>query len=245
MRSLDRVALSSFIQSELEKFYRERLDSLNKLDFKAVLRRKNPYLFRAKGVQTASDLARDILEAYLSSSEEERFGGFLESIALFVAEQVHNAYESTLEGIDLEFDYNGAHYFVQVKSGTNWGNSSQKKRLAQDFENAARSYRAVYPQAKVICVEGSCYGRVRARKSAQSHIVLAGQAFWELLSGSPELYLEIIEPLGSAAQTFSLEFKNRRKGIEEEFAAKIAESFATLDGRIDWQQLLSFVSSAG
>ncbi|MCL6511217.1 MAG: hypothetical protein K6U78_11050 [Anaerolineae bacterium] len=37
--------------------------------------KKNPYLYRAKDIQTAEPLVRNILDAYLSSQEEGMFGG--------------------------------------------------------------------------------------------------------------------------------------------------------------------------
>lgn len=249
MPSLDRQALADFIQSKLQVFYEKRLESLDKLKLKEVLRRKNPYLFKAKGIQSASDLARDILQAFLSSSEEERFGRLLEEIAFYVAQQVYGAYKSAVKGIDLEFDRDGVHYFVQVKSGTNWGNSSQKDSLAQRFTSAAQGYRSVHPDTEVACVQGSCYGRQltkpRTTSEPRPYTVLAGQAFWMFLSGDPNLYIEIIEPMGNQARTFSLELEARRAALEIAFTREIAEQFTDTDGTLDWHKLLVFVSAAG
>jgi hypothetical protein len=248
MPSLDRQALADFIQSKLQVFYERRLESLDRLKLKEVLQRKNPYLFKAKGIQSASDLARDILQAFLSSSEEERFGRLLEEIAFYVAQQVYGAYKSAAEGIDLEFDKDGVRYFVQIKSGTNWGNSAQKKRLSQDFQRAVQSYQHSHPSAKVACVQGSCYGKQTTKSRTASeprlYTVLAGQAFWTFLSGDPNLYLEIIEPMGNQARTFSLELESRRAALEIAFTREIAEQFTHPDGTLDWQKLLVFVSAA-
>lgn len=247
MSSLDRQVLADFIQSKLQAFYAKRLESLADLKLKEVLRRKNPYLFKAKGIRSASDLAHDILQAFLSSSEEERFGRLLEEVAFFVAQQVYGARKSAVEGIDVELDKDGVHYFVQIKSGVNWGNSSQKKQLSQDFQRAIQSYQHSHPSAKVACVQGSCYGKQTAKSRAASeprvYTVLAGQAFWTFLSGDPNLYIEIIEPMGAQARTFSLELEVRRKALEVEFTREIVEQFAHADGTLDWHKLLVFVSA--
>ena len=57
------------------------------LDLKTILRKKNPYLFKAKNINLASDLIREILDAFLYSSEEKLFGDFLEDLATFISKQ--------------------------------------------------------------------------------------------------------------------------------------------------------------
>jgi hypothetical protein len=51
-------------------FYKTRFDKLNSLKLKDVLKRKNPYLFKAKNIELAGDLVKGIVDAYLSSQEE-------------------------------------------------------------------------------------------------------------------------------------------------------------------------------
>lgn len=51
---LDYNTLSAFITANLvEPFYKDRFDKLNEVRLMPVLRRKNPYLFKTKNVQTA------------------------------------------------------------------------------------------------------------------------------------------------------------------------------------------------
>ena len=63
---LDYKTLSKFITANLvEPFYKDRFDKLDEVRLMSVLRRKNPYLFKTKNVQTAEQLVRQILDAYL------------------------------------------------------------------------------------------------------------------------------------------------------------------------------------
>ena len=61
---------------------------------------KNPYLFKAKDINTAQDFVTFILDAHLSSQEETIFGGFLEELAIFICSQVYSGQKSAAEGID-------------------------------------------------------------------------------------------------------------------------------------------------
>jgi len=84
------------------------------------IKRKNPYLFKAKNL-SVSDLIQSILDAYLSSQEEAIFGTFLEKLAIFVSSIFIDGKKSSAQGVDLEFLRKGKHYIVSIKSGPNWG----------------------------------------------------------------------------------------------------------------------------
>src|SRR5260364_203543 len=76
--------LCEFVERNIPDFHCRRLESLKRLKLKDILRRKNPYLFRAKNTFTAEELVRSILDAYLSSQEETLFGAFLERVVIFI-----------------------------------------------------------------------------------------------------------------------------------------------------------------
>ncbi len=116
--------VQQYVSENVVDFHLRRARSLEALRLRRLIN-KNPYLFRAKYVTTASELIQGLLDAFLSSSEEKLFGDFLEGLAIFVAEQTCQGHKSTAPGVDLEFFNQGIHYVVSVKSGTNWGNSSQ------------------------------------------------------------------------------------------------------------------------
>ena len=99
--------ITKFIEAHIPEFHRKRLESLASLKLQKVLRRKNPYLYKAKFVTSAPELVKVILDAHLSSQEEAIFGGFLEELAVFICERVFSGKKSSAEGIDLEFDRDG------------------------------------------------------------------------------------------------------------------------------------------
>lgn len=55
MPSITLAKIENYIESTIPDFHQRRLESLGNLKLKKVLTRKNPYLFKAKNIQTAGD----------------------------------------------------------------------------------------------------------------------------------------------------------------------------------------------
>ena len=62
------------IATALESFYANLIEKIDGLNIKKVMKRKNPYLYRAKAMQSASEIVESVLTAFVSSSEETIFG---------------------------------------------------------------------------------------------------------------------------------------------------------------------------
>lgn len=150
---------------------------------------KNPYLFCARAPGGTEELAERMIDAFLSSSEETRFGGILEDIAVAVCRAAKGGSKSSSEGIDLEYDEGGARTLVQVKSSTKWGNSGQHKRLVSVFQAATRRLRD--GGVAVRCVEGICYGPSGSVDKG-SHLRIVGKDFWHDITGWPSVGKRIL-----------------------------------------------------
>lgn len=80
--SYDNQAIIQAIATALEEFYTALVNKVDQLNVKSVMKRKNPYLFRAKSMNGAPQIIDAILSAFVSSSEETIFGNvFFEPIA--------------------------------------------------------------------------------------------------------------------------------------------------------------------
>ncbi|MFQ3639614.1 MAG: PmeII family type II restriction endonuclease [Chloracidobacterium sp.] len=238
MNPLNFDDVKSYIEENIGDFHKKRLESLNKIKLETVLRRKNPYLFRAKNILTSEQLVRSMMDAYLSSQEETVFGEWLERLAIFVGERVYGARKSGITGIDLEFDDGNTRYIVSIKSSPNWGNSSQINKMIKDFNEAKKKIRANNPQINVIAVNG--------RENQQDkgvYFKYCGQSFWKFISGEPNLYKEIIKPLSNKSkemnENFSQEYAKKINIFSQELIAKFCEC----DGAINWEKLVQFNSS--
>jgi Type II restriction endonuclease EcoO109I len=203
------------------------------------LARKNPYLFKAKNVETADVLVRQIVDAHLSSHEETVFGDFLELLAIYICSLNYNGRKSTTEGIDLEFERGNTLYVVSIKSGPNWGNSSQVKKMRDLFRQARKIYGAT---RHLIAVNGCCYGR-DSRAEKGDYLKLCGQPFWELVSGEPEMHRQIVDPLGAQAKERNDVFHTEYQKVLNRFTREFLNEFSAPDGSIDWNSLVAFNSS--
>ena len=240
MSFLDWQALTDFAEKRISEFHAKRLRHMQKLELGKILKRKNPYLFRAKNALTAQELVVPLLEAHLSSQEETLFGDVLEQIAIFVSGQVEGGRKSTTKGIDLEFDREGIRYIVSIKSGPNWGNSSQIEKMRQNFVLAQRVLRTGNSRVNVRAVNGCCYGQDE-QPDKGDYQKLCGQQFWEFLSGDEDLFIRLVEPIGHRA-------KEKNEEFQKEYARQVnlcVEAFLRdfcNQGRIDWEKLIRFNS---
>ena len=236
--------IEAFVEENIPGFHQNRIKKIKTLQLKTVLKRKNPYLFKVKAITTAGDFVKTILDAYLSSQEETLFGGFLEELALFVCGKVYGGRKSSSEGIDMELEKNGVRYIVSIKSGPNWGNSSQISRMKENFNRAKRILRTnTSSQQNIVAVNGCCYGQ-DTQPDKGEYLKLCGQVFWEFISGNPELYTDIIEPLGYKAKEKNEQFLQEYAKVANTFTLGFIQEFCASDGGILWQKLIAFNSAA-
>lgn len=240
MNKLDLVQLSEFVNESIGDFHQARIERIQKINLHEILKKKNPYLFKAKGIMRASDLIASILDAFLSSSEEKLFGDFLEDLAIYIAHQTTNGHKSAVTGIDLEFDRDGVRYLVSIKSGPNWGNASQYASLRNNFKTAIKVLRQSKRPLQVQPVLGICYGKTRTTDNGQ-YLKVTGQNFWFFLSGNSQLFTDIIEPIGYKARTHNKAYTQEKEKIYNEFTKEFLLEFCP-DGTIDWAKLVQFNS---
>lgn len=236
--------VSTYVENNIGVFHQKRIASLDSLRLSTVLKRKNPYLFKAKYMQTADQIVRGLVDAHISSNEETVFGDWLEGFAIFINEKVFSGWKSGIPGIDLEFDRDGCRYIVSIKSGPNWGNSSQVKKMTDNFRSAKRTLRTSNSRIQVIAVNGCCYGRDR-NPDKGDYFKYCGQEFWAFISGETELYTEIIEPLGHKAREKNEEFQQSYTQMLNRFTLEFGREYCNQNGAIDWAKLVRFNSSAG
>jgi hypothetical protein len=228
-------------------FYGVRLKGLQGLKLAAILKRKNPYLFKAKNIELAGDLVKGIVDAFLSSQEETIFGNLLEGFAILVSQTLYGGFKSELKSVDLEFERDGVYYIVGIKSGTNWGNSDQVNRMRDNFKAARRILSKRGVTAEVVAVNGCIYGRDNTpfkthRDRERRYYKYAGQAFWHFVSGDENLYREIIAPIDREARQKDETFKKAYAAKVNEMTQDFTNNFMTPENQIDWLKLIDYVS---
>ena len=242
MKPLNLKDITLYVEENIGTFHEKRIASLNTLILSKVLKRKNPYLFKAKHVLTSEAIVRGLVDAHISSSEETIFGDWLEGLAIFINNKIYGGQKSTTKGIDLEFNREGIRYIVNIKSGPNWGNSSQIKKMEEDFKTAQRTLRTSGSNLNITCVNGCCYG-TNGTEDKGNYYKYCGQKFWQFISGNENLYTDIIEPLGHKACEKNESFMESYSKRINVFTKEFGEMFCDDRGAINWEELVKFNSS--
>ena len=237
MNQLNLSEVTKYVETNIGTFHKKRIERLDKLKLKIVLKKKNPYLFKAKHILTASEIVQSIVDAFISSNEETIFGDWLEGLAIFINQKVYGGWKSGIPNIDLEFDKNKVRYIINIKSGPNWGNSSQISKMKSDFLTAKRTLRTSNSKLMVVSINGCCYG-IDNNPDKGDYFKYCGQEFWEFISGNNNLYIDIIEPLGHKSKERNDEFVKSYSKMLNQFTRDFINDFCKLNGDIDWEKLV-------
>lgn len=232
-------AIAEAVAIALGNFYESLIKKIDSLNIKSVIRRKNPYLFRAKAMNGAAQIVGAILSAFVSSSEETIFGNvFLEPIAIAAAQ----GQKALAEGLDIMVERDDTIYAIAVKSGTNVFNSASRTRQTQNFMAASKLARQA--KKRYVPIVGYGYGKkkVSDRGIPKFYIELAGKDFWAELTGDEEFYIKLIRYMGKLPEKYVEEFDVAYQKAANRLVREFAQEFCFEDGSIDWEKLVKFIS---
>lgn len=235
--------LNEYVETNIGEFHSARINKLKELNLKKLLKSKNPYMYKAKNIITANDMVDSLASAFMASAEESIFGNWLEGLAIYISSVVYKGYKSSAEGIDLEFDKDGVHYFVSIKSGPKWANSSQIAKLKKDFVQAVRVFNTSRHTVPTQCIEGCCYGKNNRDYPDSTHLKYCGEKFWSFISGEPSLYVDIIEPLGYKAKEKNDAYLHEYGNMINKFTADFIRDYCDTNGSINWEKIVKLNSS--
>ena len=234
-------AVVEAIATALETFYGSLIEKIDGLDIVKVMKRKNPYLYRAKAMQNASEIVESVLSAFVSSSEETIFGNcFFEPIAIAAS----GGNKALAEGIDIMIQKNDTNtiYAVAVKSGPSVFNADSKKRQEQNFTAASKL--AQQAKARYEAYIGYCYGKKkeRGRGKPKMYQELAGKRFWAELTGDEDFYIKIISFMGTLPEQYVASYKESYNKAFNRLVREFSNDFCNDDGSINWEKLVEFNS---
>ena len=211
-------------------------DKVDNLDPAKLVTTKNPFLFRARA-ENVDQFASMMIDAFVSSSEETKFGTILENIAVVVCQKAKGGRKSSTTNIDLEYDESGVRTVAQIKSGPNWGNSRQQSKLRDDFSSATRVLRQG-SNMQVRCVEGICYGPSGVQDKG-THLKIIGEAFWKDISDWDGTGRAVLDAIGQHAGNGLLSV---RQNAQSKMITFLRESgAASIGGVVDWDKVYELV----
>lgn len=238
---VDEKTIEQAIAKALEEFYNSLLSKIDAINIKDILKRKNPYLYRAKAIQSAAEIVESVLSATVSSSEETIFGNcFFEPLAIAAS----GGNKALAEGVDIMVEDKAENtiYAIAVKSGPSVFNADSKKRQEQNF-NAARK---LAQQAKSMYepIIGYSYGKKRSSGKGKPTIYreLAGQDFWAELTGDSDFYLKIIKYMGNKPEMYLEKYRESYNKASNRLVHQFTADFCEDDGSINWDRLVQFNS---
>ena len=239
--SYDEQAVIQAIASALETFYGTLIEKIDGLNIQKVMKRKNPYLYRAKAMQSATEIVDSVLTAFVSSSEKTIFGNcFFEPIAIAAS----GGNKALAEGIDIMIQNNETNTIsaIAVKSGPSVFNADSKKRQEQNFTAASKL--AQQAKARYEAYIGYCYGKKKesGRGKPKMYQELAGKRFWAELTGDEEFYIKIIGYMGTMPEKYVADYKESYNRAANRLVREFSNSFCRDDGSIDWEKLVEFNS---
>lgn len=235
----DEQAIVEAIADALDRFYTNLIKKIDKLNIKQVMRRKNPYLFRAKAMNGASQIVEAILAAFVSSSEETIFGNvFFEPIATAAA----HGQKALAEGVDIMVERDNTIYAIAVKSGTSVFNADSRKKQEQNFMAASKL--AQQARKRFVPIVGYGYGKKKPSNKGMPkfYLELAGKDFWTELTGDEGFYVKLIRYMDKLPEKYVEEFNTSYQKAANRLVREFTQEFCFADGGIDWEKLVAFNS---
>lgn len=243
--SYDEEEVKKAIATALVNFYNTLISKLNDIDIKTIMKSKNPYLYRAKSMQTSADIIESILQAFVSSSEETIFGNcFFEPIAIAACRGT----KSATRGVDIELHdtVNNIKYFVAVKSGTSIFNADSMKKQGENFEEAQRTLRTSGGRIGFSAIVGYAYGTKTetGRGKAKIYEEVAGEEFWEALTGDKDFYTKIISYMDTLPEQYIENYRTTYNRASNRLIRDFSIEFCNSDGTINWEKLVDYNSGS-
>lgn len=240
-----RAKVRRYLRSRVPDFQEARIGRLKSLKSSELLGENiRPYLLNIAPFITPRQRLEAGLGAVLSIFDEALVEEVLKDLANFLCQEAYGGLgKATAEGIDLEFEKADVCYLVAIKSGPNWGNSSQIKRMRDNFRQAVRIYRQGANSGQILCVNGCCYGKLgSASEDRGDYLKLCGQRFWEFITGDAEIYKRIIEPIGEKSRERSDAFLCQCEKVVDSFIDEFRSQFCDPSNNIDWGKMVEVTS---
>lgn len=227
--------------------YAKRFAALDKLSLGRLLS-KNPYLYRALGIADSLEFIQQLMIAFVSSSDETIFGNdFIEPLAIFAAThgtasdgELRNVTVGAGAGQDIAIETANSYLAISVKSSKNIFNSQSAKGQGSEFQALQARLKKLNKGFRPIIGYG--YGRKTERKATPVE-KLAGQVFWELLSGERDFYLRISHAMeqfaGQHGPAYQQAFATKHQQLLREFMLEYVQP----SGVISWDKVVEFNSA--
>jgi hypothetical protein len=244
---ISQAKLKDKIKTLLDNLYQKRIKALNSLTLSKLLN-KNPYLYRAIGINDPSELVEQLLIARVSSSDETIFGNdFFEPLAQWSAKEAdrggkdgRNSFVGKAAGEDLGIETATAYLSISIKSGKNIFNAQSTKGQNKEFDELQARLRKLGKQFRPIIGYG--YGRKNPPRKPEKVERLAGQAFWRLISGEEGFYTRISDAIGFHSSDHQIKYREAFDKKRNSLLRELMLGFVSGRGVLNWNAIVQYNS---
>lgn len=120
------------------------------------------------------------------------------------------------------------------------GNAYQIAKMKENFRKAKQRLKKDAKKRPIEAINGCCYGRV-VKSDKGDYQKIAGQQFWEFVSGDSELFTKIVEPLQQRSSVRNEKFVNEYARLMNIFSLQFSNEFC-VDGEINWKKIVQLNS---
>ena len=230
----DGALAEAIVSSWREAFLTPLSRTLAERPFRDIIKRKNPYLYRASGIRTVPELVDRALSDFVSSSAEGLFGTFLEHLAIALPGNV----KAPGLRVDIVRQVGRVSRLYTLKSGPAGFNSSSFADHRRKLHEARRLVQQGPIRAQLYI--GFVYGRKKTTVRPDDEItILSSPHLWSHLSGDDDFYRKLLLACGCLAPAYHIidtaVARQRMLGEAERL-------LGTDQGEVDWAVLLALVS---
>jgi len=228
--------LEILVQERLESFYDRRTKILKELTLNKLIS-KNPYLLRAIGVNTTTQLIEELMKSRLTKSDETIFGEeFFEEIA----KRAGGGEQAKEIGMDVVIETEDSYTVIELKSGSNWQNARMGRGLKADFDRAYEQFLAKGLHKRFVGMLGHSTGRKNCAANVESgkiYVIRSGQTFWEEITGDPDFYLKLIRFMRDYPLRLRPDYMEAWANTANKMVKQFSSLYVTSIGEIDWERL--------
>lgn len=241
MNSLKFVDVHHFIDIRMAEFYENKSALIQSVQFEDILKNFTFHWFHNENINSGQDFVMKLLELTLRPQEDSLFEVLLKQIAIFVTSKTYHGYQSSLRGIDLEFQKQETHYFAKIRLN-NQQLPFSKASLKTDFEHAKETLLAQNQNLAIQPIIGTCYGNSKTILTKNGVLKLYGQSFWHFLSGDVDFYIRMMKSIGHCAKKHRYIFLEHKANLINILIFRFIKQFCLPDGAINWEKLVQFNS---
>jgi hypothetical protein len=236
MTRKEKERIEKYIFTAAREFHKGQLDKLDRVSAKSLIKSVDPYILMMSPFTTKESWAVKSLDRHMFSSEEGMKGTMYEKIARFILKVRIPGARKPPQFFDCQLYADGFLTFFELKSGSNWGNSSQWDSLRRRFTELQRNHA---PQP-VRLILGIAYGK--SSKGILEHydgkiIEIRGQEFWHYITDEPDFYIELGKRLASGSKAYNSSLILKRNTTINRLISE-AEEFCFPNGQLDTELIL-------